>query len=426
MLDFRPSGNYDYPHEESQTDRLFFPLEPDLNHHRDQILSKWQDRISLVPSAYRWLALGIASAQIFLFPSGYYSLTPPAYLIVAVGIYTLLKTLRPLRWQQKSSITFILLGLDILVCFFLVLTTAGLYSPFLLYSLAPVLTAALLLDRSITFSITALSIAYVIGAHLFNPFFSTELFLPELSYFLAYIIAVSLAAALPYLININLRQRLQYEDIIQERQRMSREIHDGIAQTLSALRWQAQLLTRRLRAMGIELEEIKQLEVLTEKARLDTRESIELLRSYTDSGFLPNLKGYLKQLGQENSLTFRLDTEENQLRLGAPAELELMRICQEALNNVKQHAGASHVDIKVKSVDNHFEVSIADDGRGFDALAYYQGGMQTKGHGLAVMRERAETIGGKLRILSLPGKGTEVQVEVPANNQTGRWPWLTR
>ncbi|MBA7576438.1 MAG: hypothetical protein GH159_00790 [Dehalococcoidia bacterium] len=84
-----------------------------MNHRRDQILSKWQDRISLVPSAYRWLALGIASAQIFLFPSGYYSLTPPIYLIVAVGIYTLLKTLRPLRWQQKSSTTLILLGQEV-------------------------------------------------------------------------------------------------------------------------------------------------------------------------------------------------------------------------------------------------------------------------------------------------------------------------
>ena len=398
-----------------------------MNHHRDQILSRWQDRISLVPSAYRWLALGIASAQIFLFPSAYYSLTPPLYLIIAVGIYTLLKTLRPLRWQERTSITLVLLSLDIVICFFLVLSTAGLYSPFLLYSLAPVLTAALLLDRSVTFSITALSGAYVIGAHLFNPFFPTQLFLPELSYFLAYIIAVSLAAALPYLINVNLRQRLQYQDIIQERQRLSRDVHDGIAQTLSALRWQAQLLTRRLRAMGIELEEIKQLEVLTEKARLDTRESIELLRSYNGGGFMPNLRVYLKQLGQEDKLVFHIDSGDNELRLGAPAELELMRICQEALSNVRKHAGAYHVDIKVKSVDNHFEVSIADDGCGFDALAYYQGGMQhIRGHGLAVMRERAESIGGKLRVLSMPGKGTEVQVEVPANNQTGRWPWLKR
>jgi signal transduction histidine kinase len=397
-----------------------------VNHHRDQILSRWQGRISLVPSAYRWLAFGIASAQILLFPSAYYSLTPPVYLIIAVGVYTLLKTLRPLRWQERNSVTLILLSLDLLVCFFLVLTTAGLYSPFLLYTLAPVLMSALLLDRSVTFTITAISGAYVIGAHLFNPFFPTELFLPELSYYLAYIIAVSLAAALPYLINVNLRQRLQYEDIIQERQRLSRDIHDGIAQTLSALRWQAQLLTRRLRAMGIELEEIKQLEMLTEKARLDTRESIELLRSYNGGGFMPNLRVYLKQLGQENNLSFNVDSVDNELRLGAPAELELMRICQEALSNVRKHSGAHHVDIKVKSVDNHFEVSIADDGCGFDSMAYYQGGMQTGGHGLAVMRERAESIGGKLRVLSLPGKGTEVQVEVPANNQTGRWPWLKR
>jgi signal transduction histidine kinase len=397
-----------------------------LNHHRDQILSQWQARISLVPSAYRWLALGIASAQIFLFPSAYFSLTPPLYLIIAVGVYTLLKTLRPLRWQERASLTLVLLGLDIVVCFFLVLSTAGLYSPFLLYSLAPVLTAALLLGRGVTFGVTALSVAYVIGAHLGNPFFATQLSLSELSYFLAYIIAVSLAAALPYLINVNLRQRLQYEDIIQERQRLSRDIHDGIAQTLSALRWQAQLLTRRLRAMGIELEEIKQLEILTEKARLDTRESIELLRSYNGGGFMPNLRVYLKQLGQENNLSFNVDSGDNELRLGAPAELELMRICQEALSNVRKHSGAHHVDVKVKSVDNHFEISIADDGCGFDAMAYYQGGMQTGGHGLSVMRERAESIGGKLRVLSLPGKGTEVQVELPANDQTGRWPWLKR
>jgi len=401
-------------------------LELGVNQNRDQIISRWQDRISLVPSAYRWLAFAIASAQVFLFPGAYYSLAPSIYLIIAVGIYTLLKTLHPLRWRENSGITLFLLALDLMICFFLVLSTAGLYSPFLLYTLAPVLTAALLLDRSVTFSITAVSGAYVIGAHLFNPFFATQLLLPELSYFLAYIIAVSLAAALPYLINVNLRQRLKHEDIVQERQRLSREIHDGLAQTLSALRWQAQLLTRRLKMMGIELEEMRQLEVLTEKARLDTRESIEILRSYTGQGFLPNLKSCLEQFGRDSSIVFRLNSEEDKVDLEATAELELIRICQEALSNVKRHAGASRVDVDVKSVDNHFEVKIADDGRGFDALAYYQSGMQAKGHGLAVMRERAESIGGKLRVLSLPGRGTEVQVEVPANNQQGRWPWLTR
>jgi signal transduction histidine kinase len=398
-----------------------------LNYQIDQILGKWQDRIIAVPSAYRWLAFAIATAQIFLFPLSHYSLIPPIFLVTVVGIYTLLKTLRPFRCHETGIIIFGVLGADLAVCIFLVLSTGGLYSPFLLYTLAPVLTAALLLDRGITFSITALSGVYVIGAHLANPFFPAQLSLRELSYFLVYIIAASLAAALPYLINVNLRQRLQSEEILRERQRLSREIHDGTVQTLSALRWQAQLLNRRLMAMGIELGEVKQLEMLMEKARQDTRESMELLRSYTGNGsFLPHLKGYLEQLGQENNLAFRLDAEDGELRLEAPVELQLLRICQEALTNIRKHSGAYHVEVKVKSVDKHLEVSIADDGCGFDALAYYHDGAHSKGHGLAVMQERAESIGGRLRVLSMPGQGTEVQVEVPANRHPSRWLWARR
>ena len=398
-----------------------------MNCQRDQILGKWQEGIGVVPSAYRGLAFAIALAQIFLFPSAHYSVIPPLILVTGAGIYTLLKILRPFPCHEKGVIIFGILGADLAVCIFLVISTGGLYSPFLLYTLAPVLTAALLLDRGITFGITALSGAYVIGAHLANPFFTTQLSLPELSYFLVYIIAASLAAALPYLINVNLRQRLQSEDILRERQRLSREIHDGTAQTLSALCWQAQLLHRRLMAMGIELDEVKQLEVLAEKARQDTRESLELLRSYTgDGSFLPHLKAYLKQLSQESNLAFRLDAENGELRLEAPVELQLLRICQEALTNVRKHSEAYHVEVKVKSVDKHLKVSIADDGCGFDALAYYHDGVEARGHGLAVMRERAESIGGRLRVLSMPGQGTEVQVEVPQNHHPSRWLWARR
>jgi signal transduction histidine kinase len=179
--------------------------------------------------------------------------------------------------------------------------------------------------------------------------------------------------------------------------------------------------------MGIELDEVKQLEMLAEKARRDTRASLELLRSYTGGGnFLPHLKGYLEQLSQESNLAFRLDAEDGELRLDAPAELELLRICQEALTNVRKHSGAANVEVKLKSVNRHLKVSIADNGCGFDALAHYQGGAPARGHGLAVMRERAESIGGRLRVLSMPGQGTEVQVEVPANRRRGRWLWLKR
>ncbi len=387
-----------------------------LNRQKNPIPGKWQEGIGIVPSVYRWLAFAIAAAQIFLFPSANYSVIPSLILVTGVGIYTLFKTLRPFRYHERGIVTFGILGVDLVVCIFLVISTGGLYSPFLLYTLAPVLTAALLLDRGITFSITALSGAYVIGTHLFNPFFSTQLSLPELSYFLVYIIAASLAAALPYLINFNLRQRLESEDILRERQRLSREIHDQVVQSVATLRWQAQLAHRHLTEMGVNLDEVTELVRLAEKAHQDTRECLELLRSYTGNGsFLPLLKDYLRHLNHNTDIDFRLNPEVGELHLEAPVELQLLRICQEALTNIRRHSRAHNAEITLKHVAHRLAVTIADDGIGFDALAYYHNGANSKGHGLAVMQERAESVGARFRVVSMPGKGTEVQVEVPSN-----------
>ena len=96
------------------------------------------------------------------------------------------------------------------------------------------------------------------------------------------------------------------------------------------------------------------------------------------------------------------------------------------MTNIKKHSRAHNAQVKVKSVNNHLEVTIADDGRGFDALAFHRDGVEAKGHGLAVMQERAESVGGRLRVLSMPGQGTEVQVEVPSKSYRGRWSWLKR
>jgi len=402
-------------------------VERELNYQRVQISGKRQFGTWAVPSAYRLLAFAIATAQIFAFPSAQYSISPPLVLVIGVGIYSVAKAFHPLRWHQAGFLGYSLFGADIAICALLVLMTGGIYSPFLLYTLTPVLTAALLLGRAITFGIGGLSAVYVLGVHLGNPFFSTRLSIPELSYFLVYVIAVCLTATLPYLINANLRERLQSEDILQERQRLSRELHDGVVQTLSALRWQGQLLHRRLAEMGIDLDEVRELERLLEKGHQEARESLELLRNYTGDGrFLPHFKDYLEHLSQSSGIGFRLDAETSELHLGALAELELLRICQEAVTNVRKHSGAHEVQVKVELVNGHLKVSITDDGCGFDALAYYHDGTEAKGHGLAVMQERAESIGGRVRVLSMPGQGTEVQVEVPTNSHQGRLPWLNK
>jgi len=395
-----------------------------LGGQRNLIPDKWQKGIGVVPSVYRGLAFAIAAAQIFLSPPAHYSVIPPLFLVAGAGIYSLLKILRPFPGHEKGVVTLGVLGADLAVCLFLVLSTGGLYSPFLLYTLAPVLTAALLLDRGTTFIITALSAAYVVGAQLANPFFPTQLSLPELSHFLVYVIAASLTGSLPYLTNVNFRQRLQSETVLRERQRLSREIHDGAAQTISALRWQIELVHRRLMQMGVNLDEVSKLVELATKAHQDTRECLELLRDYTgDGSFLPHLKTYLQHLNQNTGIAFGLDVETYQFHLEASVELELLRICQEALTNVKRHSRARSAQVKVRRANNHLEVSIADDGCGFDAVAYYHDGVEAEGHGLAVMQERTESIGGRFWVLSMPGQGTEVQVEVPCAPRRGRLLW---
>ncbi len=391
-----------------------------MNCRTEHIPGKWQNYASVTLSAYRLLAFAVATACIFAFPSAHHWVIPPVILLPSVGIYTLFKVLHPFRWYDRSIFRFSLLGTDIAVCIFLIILTGGLYSCFLLYTLSPLVTAALFLDRKVTFSIAGLSGIYVIGSHVGNPFFSASLALPELSFFLVYMTAVALTATLPYLINVNLRQQLQSQAILRERKRLSREIHDGTAQTVSALHWRVQLLRRHLAEMDIDLNEVGELERLAERAHQDTRDSLDLLRNYTGEGnLLSHLKGYLEHLKEETNIDFVLDAETTELHLGALVELELLRICQEALTNIRKHSGAHDVQIKIKSVDGHYRMNISDDGRGFDALTYYRDGAHVNGHGLAVMRERTESIGGKFRVLSMPGRGTEIQVEVPANPRRG-------
>jgi len=387
-------------------------------HKECLILDRWHRYVRVVPSVYRLLAFAMACGKIFFFSSVYHSVVPILALVTGVGIYSVVKALHPIRWQRAGVLGPSLLGADIAICSFLLVVTGGIYSPFLLYTLTPILTAALLLDGKVTFTTAGLSVIYVALSHLVNPFFATKFYFPDFS---VYLMSAFLIAILPYLINVNLRQRLLVEDMLRERQRLSHEIHDGAAQAVSALRWQAQLVHRHLVAMDINLVEVEELVRIAEKAHQDARESLELLRSYTgDGSFLLHFKDYLKHLSQSTDINFRLVTEASELNLEAPVELELLRICQEALTNVRKHSGAHQTLVKVGLVNSHVAVNITDDGRGFDALAYYHDGVEAEGHGLAIMRERAESVGGRLRVLSKPGDGTEVQVEVPLNSHRGR------
>jgi len=99
-------------------------------------------------------------------------------------------------------------------------------------------------------------------------------------------------------------------------------------------------------------------------------------------------------------------------RPGRTVEREVLRVANEALANALQHAGASRVTVTLELVDPLVGLAVADDGRGFDPAE----ARRTSGRfGLTSMRERAEALGGLLRVDSAPGTGTTVRLEVPCD-----------
>lgn len=104
--------------------------------------------------------------------------------------------------------------------------------------------------------------------------------------------------------------------------------------------------------------------------------------------------------------------------------MQLLRICQEALANIRRHSGAGEVLVKILPINHHVEVTIADNGKGFDpSIPKPNGNGNGNGsHGLSVMRERAEAVGGKLKVESSLDGGTRILVQVPTLNGRGL-PW---
>ncbi|APV44351.1 Signal transduction histidine kinase [Dehalogenimonas formicexedens] len=367
-------------------------------------------RLRFYLNLYRALALVIAGSQLSV--NGVVSPLPVGVIFWGVTGYTFFKFLTPA--SPKRYITGqLLLALDLVFSGFLIWLTGGVSSPFLLYTLSPVLTASLFYSSYLAMTVGVASILDVLLAQLVAPVESASFDATEISYFLIYIAAVSLAASLPYLVNINLQQRLEKEFVTEERQRLSREIHDGTVQTLSAINWQVQIIERELNRRGIEMQEVDKLLRLVEESRIEALESLELLRKYSGAGqMMSHLKNYLHHLKQDAGINYSINLPEAEPSLPPQIELQVLRICQEAMNNIRKHAEAKNIHFEMVRRDEHLRVSIQDDGKGFDSGQYYHG-QSRHGHGLNVMKERAISAGGVLKINSVPGKGTILTIDIP-------------
>ncbi len=214
--------------------------------------------------------------------------------------------------------------------------------------------------------------------------------------------------------NAHLNQRLRTLAVAEERVRIAREIHDGMAQILAYVNTKAQAVKAYLDKDKPE-QASAQLEQLASAARevyTDAREGIMALRTRVgpDQPLSEALQDYVERWELQSGIAGSLEIE-GEIQVSATVELQLLRILQEALSNTRKHSGATQVEVRIHQERDRLIASVEDDGTGFDPSNRPREAFPR--FGLAIMRERAESIGGSLDLETSPGSGTRVKIEVP-------------
>jgi signal transduction histidine kinase len=207
--------------------------------------------------------------------------------------------------------------------------------------------------------------------------------------------------------------RLQSLAVIEERSRIAREMHDSLAQILGYLGLETQTLEALVHQNDTEalLAELKSARAAIKSAQADVRENILSLRTTLagDIDLSDALSAYVQEFGIQ--MAIQAETVNNvgsALALSPLAETQCVRIVQEALTNVRKHAQANHVCVEMNAHSGWFEIRVIDDGIGLPRHT-----PSNRHFGLQTMRERAESVGGSLTVVSPPNQGTTVTLRLP-------------
>jgi signal transduction histidine kinase len=236
----------------------------------------------------------------------------------------------------------------------------------------------------------------------------------NLTLLIVYCLFCFVVATVPYRINLNIRRRIEREAIIEERRRIAREIHDSVAQSLSYLNLKIKAVSDSVSSENTvqALTELSEIRKMVQDTYEDIRESIDQLSTEIRSlAIIPTLANYINEFGSNNGIKVQFNVSKAFPQLSPVAELQLLRITQEALTNVRRHAQSTEVGIKLEKNEQAVELMVHDNGQGF-ALADLEKS-QPGYHGLNIIKERAEGLGGMLNVDTIPGEGTELKVSLP-------------
>jgi two-component system NarL family sensor kinase len=195
----------------------------------------------------------------------------------------------------------------------------------------------------------------------------------------------------------------------EERARIAREIHDTLAQDLTAITLHLEGALNHLKTDPLlARKRLERALAMSHQSLEDARQSVLTVRSSPLSKPLPEaLHALARRFTSETGVRVQVKTW-GAILLRPGAETDLFRIAQEALNNVQRHAHAQEVEIELRRTPRHVRLSIRDNGRGFDPSTPTEGH-----HGIVGMKERAKLLHGRLRIQSSAGGGSTIVASVP-------------
>jgi len=208
-----------------------------------------------------------------------------------------------------------------------------------------------------------------------------------------------------------------------ERGRIARELHDGVAQTLSGVLLHLDLLNGTIKNLPQAKELVGEIKNMVTLACTDVQDLVWKLRPamLDDLGLADAIRGLVANVTRSTQLEILLDFSENLPVLSPAVETALYRIVQEALSNVVQHAYATQATVRFEIAEGLLFLTVADNGRGLNPAAPSSQALSKiagttvgrRGIGLWSMQERAEEVGGTFSLRSTPGQGLIILVTVP-------------
>jgi hypothetical protein len=201
----------------------------------------------------------------------------------------------------------------------------------------------------------------------------------------------------------------------QEKSRIARELHDELAQALTALQMDVAWCKEKLPAgQGRFAQKLERMETLLDTTVTATRRIAADLRPLMldDLGLLPAVEWLVEKFTQRTGVPCELAVSTSELKLNDANSTAVFRIVQESLANVAKHARASRAEVAIGQNGSGITISVRDDGLGFSP----QDPRKPNSFGLVGLRERAYLLGGEATIISAPGCGTNIEVRLPVSS----------